>query len=280
MSVSITGGKRIEEKVAKSGEAFLRVVNESAGKKTATCFPIYRGQQDISWPLLPKIARPPFTGPSVFCKRTGHDPSAERILYKEFNSLTASMMPSWVLQGNDKEVSWRKLLLAQHHGLATRLLDWTANPLVALFFAVEGPRANCRKKRRCKCCHHGRFHDSAVYVLKERLSFSVEGLVYRKYKNGSAPYYSWTEKTDNDVGVLCPPNVSARIAAQGSLLTVRRKPREPIEADILIRIPHGGREPILKWLDGLGINRSTLFPDMDGVAEYLEWRSHSWPEGW
>lgn len=270
----------MREEAVESVEGFLKAVKKSAGKRTATCFPIYRGQRDMSWPLLPKIARPPFTGPNVFCKRTGHDPSAERILYKEFNSLTASMMPSWVLQGNDKEVSWRKLLLAQHHGLATRLLDWTANPLVALFFAVEGPRANCGEKSRCKYRIRGRFHDSAVYILKERLSFSVEGLVDRKYRNGSAPCYSWTKKTDNDIGVLSPPNISPRITAQGSLFTIRRKPSEAIKADILVRIPHEERELIQESLDELGVNRSTLFPDMDGVSQYLRWKSQDWFEGW
>ena len=135
-------------------------------------------------------------------------------------------------------------------------------------------------EKHCDYGRRGRFHDSAVFVLKERQSFSVEGLVNRKYKNGSAPYYWWSEKTDNDVGVLYPPNISPRIAAQGSFFTIRREPGEPIEADILISIPHGGREPILKYLDELGINRSTLFPDMDGVAQYLKWKCDSWPEGW
>jgi len=47
--------------------------------------------------------------------------------------------------------AWEELAIAQHHGLPTRFMDWTTNPLVALYFAVRNTG--------------GRTHDSAVYVL-------------------------------------------------------------------------------------------------------------------
>jgi hypothetical protein len=266
------------EKVARNMVEFLEAVRVSSGKKTLTCFPIYRGQRDVSWPLLPKIARPPFAGrPNMFCEviapllYRGQD-SDEMLVFKDFDRLTASMMPAWVLQGEDETVSWRKLLLAQHHGLATRLLDWTMNPLVALYFAVEDEETECNEKSPCSYCGSDRFHDSAVYVLKERLSFSIEGLVEEYRSNGPAPYYGWGGETGNDVGVLCPPNISPRVAAQGSVFTIRKIPSQEISTDGAIRIPHGSREAILEELDGLGINQGTLFPDLDGVAQYLKWR--------
>jgi hypothetical protein len=273
------------EWVARNVVEFMKAVKVSSGRKTLTCFPIYRGQRDISWPLLPKIARPPFAGrPNMFCEVIGTqlfrgEDSDEMLVFKDFDRLTASMMPSWVLQGESEEVSWRKLLLAQHHGLATRLLDWTMNPLVALYFAGEGQKARCNEKSRCDYCRSGRFHDSAVYVLKERLSFSIEGLVEKINFNGPAPYYGWGGETGNDVGVLCPPNISARVAAQGSVFTIRKTPSDGIGTDNHIRIPYESREAILEELDGLGVNQSTLFPDMDGVAEYLRWRHPSSPDG-
>lgn len=46
---------------------------------------------------------------------------------------------------------WEELAIAQHHGLPTRFMDWTTNPLVALYFAVRHTG--------------GRSEDSAVYVL-------------------------------------------------------------------------------------------------------------------
>ena len=50
---------------------------------------------------------------------------------------------------------WEALAIAQHHGLPTRFMDWTTNPLAALYFAV----------RETKKDDDGKPMNSAVYVL-------------------------------------------------------------------------------------------------------------------
>ena len=105
---------------------------------------VFRGMRDSTHDLLPGIARFPFEPPQAFCNAVDDkSESVERILYVYFRDYCAALMPAWVLEGTLTEVAWRKLIVAQHHRLPTRLLDWTTNALVALFFAVEGEPQIC-----------------------------------------------------------------------------------------------------------------------------------------
>jgi hypothetical protein len=79
---------------------------------------IFRGQSDVSWKLIPRAGRPPFNN-------------------IEDDALFAAWKSDAIQYVTDKprtELEW--LALAQHHGLATRMLDWSRNPLAAAFFAV------------------------------------------------------------------------------------------------------------------------------------------------
>jgi FRG domain len=107
------------DSVATFGSVTEKVCKEF-GLKGATIDPWYRGQEHYGWPLKPSLYRP----------STTVDPEFERELIRDFRIKCAD----FVSIRPQSEIDW--LFLAQHHGVPTRLLDWTENPLVALYFAT------------------------------------------------------------------------------------------------------------------------------------------------
>ena len=85
---------------------------------------MFRGVKDAKYQLVPKIGRIP--------RLFDVDKNLEQNIFTLFKQGAVPYL-------NPKPVdNWEWLALAQHHGVPTRLLDWTENPLVAAFFAVEG----------------------------------------------------------------------------------------------------------------------------------------------
>lgn len=158
--------------------------------------------------------------------------------------------------------------MAQHYGLPTRLLDWTTNPLAALFFATEGKAESCQNAD-CPYCSTGKEHPARVSALIGRDTCSVASLATH---NSRPPCYSG----EHDPVLIRPPEIDGRISAQGSVFSIRKNPLDPILPDAKFEIPAAARGQILKELDELGVNHRTLFPDMQGLAKYLKWNVKFW----
>ena len=202
---------------------------------------IYRGQRRADWLLEPRFYR---AHVRPYQCSLGHD-VLERQLLKQFQR---AVLPHLDRPPVDE---WGWLALAQHHGLLTRLLDWTRSPLVALFFAVESGDRD----------PDGTF-DSAVWCW--------EGL--------GVPVVDAPERSDQDPFTIQrivrfhPPHVTPRITVQKGLFTAHPEPPpDPQSWDagrvVKVVVPHDLRVQVRGSLELLGIDRGALFPDADGIAQ-------------
>jgi len=199
---------------------------------------IFRGHVDASWKLVPKAGRDPYRG-------------KDRDLFERWKRSAVEHIPS--VGRSD----WDWLAIAQHHGLVTRLLDWTTNPLNAAYFAVreqgQGP--------------------AVIYAARFGLAFSES--VHRDPAN--------TDPMNvEDTAIYRPSSVVPRITRQGGLFTIHNPPQKGLEelrADIVtlkkIEIEEGYRVQLRADLAFYGVTSDSLFPDLDGLSEYLNWSLES-----
>ncbi|MBK1653673.1 FRG domain-containing protein [Allochromatium vinosum] len=202
-------------------------------EKNNTSDTIYRGQSSFSYTLSPGIGRMKF-----YIKSTSAT-EEENIMFSRFKER------AFLCTGIQLIDDWDWLVLAQHHGLPTRLLDWTRNPLVALYFAVENDESN---------------DDAAVYIACN--------LPKIKPENTPDPFSVST------LHYFVPRRVSWRVAAQSGVFTVHPHPFDCIAKSSHIKkviIPAGSRRKLRMTLYEYGVHRESLFPDMDGIARHIRW---------
>lgn len=257
----LRGAAMEEELVADSVANFLLAV-ESAGD-----IQMYRGQGNHAWPVIPSLARK--VG-ELHGRGFGFDDWAavEYHLVSEFKRLTAP----WLNSVPQDRYEW--LVLAQHHGMPTVLLDMTTNPLKALFFAVENPQQDNV--------------DGAVYLLDPQSWYTSTADIC-------------AESYEEDIDFVCfyPKHINPRLVSQEACFVAFKFPEklEPFKAltvlndDTLwsddpkdhdpnawlreIVISKGVKSKLRKELSKMGITHQTMFPGLDGIATTLR-RSVGW----
>src|SRR5204863_5068213 len=97
------------------------------------------------------------------------------------------------------------------------------------------------------------------------------------YAFRSSDYLSLDKHPDpfsvDQVTKIVPAHVTRRITAQAGVFTIHPKPREEFVDDRIQKliIPTACRRRLKKTLSTLGINRASMFPDLDGIARHVAW---------
>ncbi len=184
---------------------------------------------------------------------------------------------------------WEALMLARHHYLPTRLLDWTRSPMAALYFA-----ATTDQSENGDVWAIGRIsteaHDLDLLDLASPSSNQKGPLTFF---GAPKPEPTGAKATRDAVKILHPFYNSPRLVAQDGVFTLHSRPTRPLDSyagvrfqeghlDVaaMFRIPIRGdfKASIVKQLDMLAIHQMSLFPDLDGIAAHLWQVETLWTE--
>ncbi|MGI2040214.1 FRG domain-containing protein [Shewanella frigidimarina] len=217
---------------------FLQWVDKNPDSK------MFRGQLNFDWKLIPSVVR--------YSHHVAHGYEAmshiEEHLIQKFEKFSVPYMdirPKSYIE---------KLIHAQHFGLPTRLLDWSTNPLKALYFAVDDPSKDDL--------------DGVVFALK--------------------PRYWWEQiakvQLDDKLAAFYPENINERLVSQEGCFLSFPLPDAGFKVSDLtcssydkqvkflssVKISASKKQNIRLQLCKLGVNQRVIYPGLEGIALWVK----------
>lgn len=252
----------------------LTTIDQAVEIATTLSMSWFRGHSRVYGELVPAIFRKEYTSLR---------PNIEYFLISEFKRRAFGLTSN--LPGKDDALEW--LFLMQHHGTPTRLLDWSENALIALYFAVSRNTSNdgelwamCRGALDGACHYFIRNPDYKGILLR----YLLQEYMYNDEGRQQVREHFLTNNFALHIVPLAipPPVIFPRMVAQQSAFTIHPYPDSDntktipeileYEKKHLVRyiIPKESKNVLLKDLAALGITRRLLFPELDSLSVILK----------
>lgn len=233
----------------------------------------FRGQGDAAWALQPKVFRGDYQPNGGNAREIEQD----RLVLEQHASQDFRALGGANLTGQESDVEL--YFLQQHHGLRTRLLDWTSNPLVALWFAVGGSQYPPGKNEEKT--------DAAFYVMDAYQMKNLPG----EYFGIASPYNAdlvrainvitkWGKVEDFPKCVIParPAHSIARVRQQSSFFTFHAAGDDGHtnltqgDNSTLTKyiVPAESKVGIMQTLRHLGIDAYSVYGGLDNLSMELE----------
>lgn len=222
---------------------------------------VFRGLADANFGLKTSLTR-----------LGGDYAGLERHLLRNFNKYGHNNFDS-------SGTVWDWLTIAQHHGLPTRLLDWTYSPLVSMHFAT----ADISYAERDGVIWRVNYHDS-FRQLPKQLQFCLEnagGNVFTvEMLNSLVQNLDAFDLLSKDEFFIFfePPSVDARIVNQHALFSIASNAQADMDALLIhsevkwekIILPAATKWEVRDKLDQANITERVLFPGLEGLSAWLK----------
>ncbi len=241
-------------------ELYRDAWDETIGRFRTTF--VFRGADAIGAELQPGLLR---------IAKPAHAAKIEKHLLRNFKKYATGEFRSGASD-------WRWLTLAQHHGLPTRLVDWTFSPLVAAHFATDD--LSCYERDGVVWSANPRKLNKLLPAELKRVA-ADEGadLFTADMLEEVADSLKAFDKLFPEPGVVFfePPSINVRIANQFALFSIPSEPELDLsgwigEHDGIARrivISAAAKPEIRDKLDQAGITERMIYPGPDGLARWL-----------
>jgi hypothetical protein len=230
-------------------EGYLSLIKESKEANIAAgnfMDFLFRGQT-VDHPLIPKICR---------LKAKGELLQVEQYMLQEFKRTN----PLLVKEHTPSD-DWDYLTLGQHFGLPTRLLDWSNNALTALWFATGD--------YEIRSSHSSEY--AVVWILMAEASdFDLNIEITSPFDVPQTQIFRpriIKQRINNQSGVFTIPSSEELLEAR-PINQVDSFDKKLIKVKLKVSKLSGIRSD----LNTLGVNAFSIFPELEGLCTYLQWR--------